>query len=69
MATSTSTETWTLAKVAELIDLYELRPCLYQTNHKEYFNRDARSKALGEIAELIEMSGKSYDFDFIELLV
>ena len=41
---------WTTEKTEELIGLYEARSCLYNTKLKIYFNRDARQKAIEEIA-------------------
>ena len=43
--------TWTTEMIDRLIDLYEERPCLYNTKMKEYHDRDLRKKALEEIAE------------------
>ena len=51
-AESEDTNLWTTEKIAELIRKFEARPCLYQTNHKDYFNRDIRSKTFQEIATL-----------------
>ena len=48
---------WTVETISELIDLYEDRPCLYNTKQNDYFNRDLRSKALAEIAEAINFPG------------
>ena len=41
-----------------LIDLFEERPCLFDTKHKDYFNRDLRSKALDQISKEIGFPGK-----------
>lgn len=49
---------WSTDRVSSLIDLYEERPCLYNTKHKDYFNRDTRSKSLLEISEVIGLEGK-----------
>ena len=49
---------WSLGKVAELLDLYEERPCLYNTLHKDYHNRDLRSKALKELSVACGFPGK-----------
>ena len=51
-------DTWTNEAVTELIDLYEERPCLYDTKHKDYYNRDLRGRALSEIADKTGFSGK-----------
>ena len=53
-----ASNTWTIEKTAELIDLYQEKPCLYNTKHKNYFNRDHRAKALSEISEVIGLEGK-----------
>lgn len=50
--------TWKDERVAELIDLYQDRPCLYNVKSKDYFNRDLRKKALEEIAKAIGTTGK-----------
>ena len=47
--------TWTPEKISEL---NEEKPCLYNTKHKDYFNRDLRGKALSEISEVIGLEGK-----------
>ena len=52
-----NTCTWTTETVSDLIDLFEERPCLYNTKHKDYFNRDLRSKAL-EISREIGFPGE-----------
>ena len=49
--------TWTHDKLVEFNDLYKERPCLYSTKHKNYFNRDTRSKALSEITSATEFPG------------
>ena len=48
---------WTLEKVEEFIELYEERPCLYNTTMKDYHNRCARKKAIDELATSLEVSG------------
>ena len=59
---ASNTYTWTAEKIFELIDLYEERLCLYDTKHKDYFNRDLRGKALAEIATAVEFPGKRFTF-------
>lgn len=49
---------WTVDLVERLIDLYESYPCLYNVKDKEYHDRDKRSKALAEIAGVLEVTGK-----------
>ena len=49
--------TWINVKIEELIDLYEARPCSYNTKMKEYFNRDLRGKAIEEIATALQVPG------------
>ena len=49
---------WTIERVSELIDLWEDRPCLYNTKHTTYFNRDLRSKSLSAIAAAIDLEGE-----------
>ena len=34
--------TWSYQKTCELIELYEAHPCLYNTKHKEYHDRNLR---------------------------
>ena len=53
-----NTCTWTTETVSDLIDLFEERPCLYNTKHKDYFNRDLRSIALEEISREIGFPGE-----------
>ena len=48
---------WSVEKVAELIDMYETFPCLYNVKHKEYHDRDQRSKAIAAIAAALDVSG------------
>ena len=50
--------TWTTEMIDRLIDLYEERPCLYNTKMKEYHDRDLRKKALEEIATALDVSGE-----------
>ena len=49
---------WTEEKTAELIDLYQERPCLYNTKLKEYHNRDLRKRSIEEMAAALDASGK-----------
>ena len=49
---------WTAELIDRLIELYQERPCLYNTKMKEYHDRDMRKKALEEIATAIEVPGK-----------
>ena len=53
-------EFWTNEKLSELIDLYEQYQCLYNVKHKDYHNRDLRSKANLEIAKAMGCSGRFY---------
>ena len=53
-----SSSLWTADAISELISHYQERPCLYDTKIKDYFDRDKRSKALAEIAELLKVNGK-----------
>ena len=43
--------TWSTERVECLIEHYEANSCLYDTNSKEYFNRNKRTKALQEISD------------------
>ena len=52
-----SSYSWSTEKINRLIDLFEERPSLYDIKSKNYFNRDARSKALAEIAETLDIPG------------
>jgi hypothetical protein len=56
---------WSTEKVKELIDFYEDKPCLYNVKHKDYHNRDERSKALTEISALTGFSGEITSADSI----
>ena len=47
---------WTVNKIEQFIDLYEQRPCLYNTKMKEYHDRDIRKKAMEEISGVLEVS-------------
>ena len=49
---------WTSDKVSELIGLYRDHPCLYNTKHKEYHNRDLRSKAMDVISTTMGLTGE-----------
>lgn len=51
---------WTIELTDRLIELYEQRPCLYNTTIKDYFNRDIRSKALAEIVTDLGSTGWQY---------
>ena len=42
---------WSDDKLGTLIDMYQERIYLYNTKHKDYFNRDIRNKAFSEIAK------------------
>ena len=48
---------WTVDKIAQLIDLYETYPCLYNTKDKKYHDRDCRNKAIAEIAAALDNTG------------
>ena len=41
---------WNFENASEPITLYEKFPCLYDVRSKDYKNRDARDKAVAEIA-------------------
>ena len=45
---------WTVAKVIELIELLQDRPCLYNTKDKCYHDRTLRRKATKEISDALE---------------
>ena len=49
---------WTNDRVSELIGLYSDHPCLYNTKHKEYHNRDLRSKAMDMISTTMGFTGE-----------
>ena len=49
---------WSTESISKLIELYEQRPCLYNTTLKAYFNRDLRSKAMAEMTAALKASGK-----------
>ncbi|KAL5515722.1 hypothetical protein EMCRGX_G000929 [Ephydatia muelleri] len=44
---------WNYENIEQLIELYEQRPCFYDTKSKDYFNRDVRSVALQDIAKVL----------------
>lgn len=48
---------WSTERTSDLIDLHEDQPCLFNSKHKKYFNRDRRSKALSEIAAALDFPG------------
>ena len=50
---------WTANKIERLIQLLEERPCLYNTKDKFYYDREMRGKAVSEISNLLEISGKA----------
>ena len=52
--------TWSNEKVSELIDAFQAKPCLYNTKHKSYHNRDLRRKAHVELSELTGFPGEKY---------
>ena len=41
----------------DLIEKYESYPCLYNTMHQDYHDRNLRNKALGEIATNLDVTG------------
>ena len=47
---------WIVSKVTELIDLLQQYSCLYDTKDKKYHDRDARGKAVTEIANALKQS-------------
>ena len=49
---------WSVEKTFDLIARYEAYPCLYNTKHQDYHDRNLRSKALGEIAANLDVPGK-----------
>ncbi|KAL5460156.1 hypothetical protein EMCRGX_G033583 [Ephydatia muelleri] len=52
MATSGTIE-WNYENIEQLTELYEQRPCLYDTKSKDYFNRDVRNVALQDITKVL----------------
>ena len=56
-ATSCSNTAMALGTILNLIDLFEERPCLFDTKHKDYFIRDLRSKALEQVSKEIGFPG------------
>ena len=55
---------WTDEKLELCIDLYQVRPYLYNTKHSEYFNRDKRNKALSDMAKEIGTTGNNTSFSY-----
>ena len=53
--------TWSNEKVSELIDAFQAKPCLYNTKHKSYHNRDLRRKAHVQLSELTGFPGEKYN--------
>ena len=49
---------WTYENIEQLIELYEQRPCLYDTRSKDYFNQDVRNDAIQDIAKVLNTTGK-----------
>ena len=49
---------WTVAKINELIDLWEAKACLYQTTNKDYHNRDMKAKACESLSRDLGVQGK-----------
>eukprot|EP00794_Sanderia_malayensis_P018316 gene18316-20141_t len=43
-------ELWTAEKEERLVEMWQARPCLYQTNSAEYADRAKKFVALNEIA-------------------
>ena len=48
---------WSTERTSDLIDLYKDQTCLFNSKHKQYFNRDRRSKALSEITAALDFPG------------
>ncbi|CAH1380667.1 unnamed protein product [Tenebrio molitor] len=45
---------WTVAVLEQLIDQYDQFPCLFDTKHKLYHNKHARTDAFHKIAEVLK---------------
>ena len=52
-----ATVAWYLEKTFELIELYECQPCLHNTRHKDYHDRNLRGKAVEEISAALNVPG------------
>ena len=50
---------WIANKIERLIQLMEEHPRLYNTEDKFYHDREMREKAVSEISNLLEISGKA----------
>ena len=50
---------WTANKIERLIQLLEERPCLYNIKDKFYHDKEMRGKAVSDISNLLEISGKA----------
>lgn len=50
---TSGTIVWNYENVEQLVELYEQRPCLYDTKSKDYFNRDVRNVALQDITKIL----------------
>ena len=48
---------WNVPREDQLIELWEERPCLYDTSSRDYSIRQAKTKALEEIASSLDVSG------------
>ena len=59
MAETSGKIEWNYDNVEQLIELYEQRPCLYDTKLKEYHNRDVKNVALQDIAKVLNTTAKS----------
>ena len=51
-------DNWDCDKEDKLIELWKEMPCLYNISCKEYSNRITKRKALEEIGNKLDMSGK-----------
>lgn len=49
---------WRDELVQELIELYRVRPCLYDSKSKDYHNRDQKKKCYEEMAQNLGSTGK-----------
>ena len=53
---------WSDEKQQVLIDIFQEKAYLYNTKHKDYFNRDIRNKVLNEMATEFGTTGTQRQF-------
>ena len=54
-------EAWSAETEGLLVELWQVRPCLYNISSPEYSDRSKKAAAMGEIAGQINMSGTNFE--------